>query len=272
LYTTQSYLREKQAKGSKYVKKKRSDYSYSAAESVPLDDLDNRDDDIEDPETPLSKNPTSVTSTTPYFNLIHPSLLTKKVLGPIFLYCVIAFCSMLYMTAIPIYLSASQDDFGLGLSARETSICTMLISMVKFPLQVYGFQHYVKHFKSLTSCYQSGMMLLIPVHLILPLIQSYADSIYTKWTLLTLCMGLIGVAEVLAFLSVIVLITESVTDQLGTGMLGLVHGLASTCSATVRALSPPIAGSLWGQGSAPLVFGFNGFLILVLGIFGSNQF
>ena len=84
-------------------------------------------------------------------------------------------------------------------------------------------------------------------------------------------MALIGVAEVLAFLSVIVLITESVTDQLGTGMLGLVHGLASTCSATVRALSPLTAGTLWGQGSAPLVFGFNGFLILVLGIVGSAQ-
>ena len=239
------------------VKLKRSSYDLVQQEEEALH-LDN----LSEPSVPRRARSTT------------ESLLSPKIIAPIFLYCVIAFCSMVYMTAVPIYLSASRDHYGLGLSAQQTSLCTMIISLVKFPLQLYGFQNYVVYFKDLNSCYRSGMMALIPVHLLLPLVSILGSRFEISWVvacILILCMILIGIAEVLAYLSVIMLITESVAGDKDADMLGLVHGLASTCSACVRALSPPLAGLLWEMGKSPLVFGVNGVLVVALGIGGSMR-
>jgi hypothetical protein len=66
------------------------------------------------------------------------------------------------------------------------------------------------------------------------------------------------------------MITESVSDDPESSKnLGLVHGLASTMSALVRAIFPTLAGIFWECGKAPLVFGSNCLLILIFGIGGS---
>ena len=83
-------------------------------------------------------------------------------------------------------------------------------------------------------------------------------------------MIFIGFAEVFCYTSVIVMITESVSDDPESCKnLGLVHGLASTMAALVRAIFPTLAGLLWEIGKAPLIFGLNGLLILIFGIGGS---
>ena len=262
LYTSIVFLKEKPGD---YVKKKRDNYLYSET-AVELDDLES---------PPTSPGAGESTPSKTRFHPLEPpqSLISKHYLAPIFLYCVIAYVSMVYMTAIPIYLSASQLNFGLSLSSQSTSMATMIISLTKFPLQVYGFQKFLKYFKSLQQCYKFGMLLLIPVHVLLPFLSllSNWELFYLEWLFLSTSMILIGFAEVLAFLSVIMMITESATMDSQADMLGLVHGLASTCSASVRALSPPMAGFLWEMGNSPLVFGFNGVLILIFGIYGCTR-
>lgn len=116
------------------------------------------------------------------------------------------------------------------------------------------------------------MLLLLPPHI---LFLAFRLLGVTELTVLsgfaiTLCMILIGIAEVLTFTSVIVMTTESVSDDPESlKNLGLVHGLASTCAALVRAFSPTISGALWEFGRSTLVFSFNGFLILTFGVGGS---
>ncbi|KAI8824883.1 major facilitator superfamily domain-containing protein [Fimicolochytrium jonesii] len=62
----------------------------------------------------------------------------------------------------------------------------------------------------------------------------------------------LGLAEVAGYLSIIILITDSVSPL----YLGAAHGLASTCAAGVRAVAPGVAGSVWEWGSG--VVGYTG--------------
>jgi cyanate permease len=113
------------------------------------------------------------------------------------------------------------------------------------------------------------MILLLPVHIVLPCLRLLGVTELTLFSgfIIVSCMILIGIAEVLTFTSVIILITESVSDQPESlKSLGLIHGLASTCAALVRAFSPTISGALWEFGKSRLVFSFNGILVLFLGI------
>lgn len=197
-------------------------------------------------------------------------LYKPRVILAISLYCVIATAQMMYLTAIPLYFSSSKH--GISMSAQRTSLLLMVIAIVKFPLQIYGFQKLIIYFKNLESCFRTGMLLLLPANLAFPLLRflGYAQLTVFSGIVIVLQMILIGVAEVLCFTSVIVMITESVSDDPESSKnLGLVHGLASTCAALVRAIFPTLAGIFWEFGGSPLVFGINGLLILILGIGGS---
>ena len=119
------------------------------------------------------------------------------------------------------------------------------------------------------------MLLLLPVHILLPALRLIGITEFTVFSgfILVVVMILIGLVEVFTYLSVIVMITESVSHQPESlKSLGLVHGVASTCSALVRAISPTVSGTLWEYGKSSLVFGFNGILVLVLGVGGSLYF
>lgn len=83
-------------------------------------------------------------------------LFRPRVIFPIFLYCVIATTQMVYLTAIPLYFSSSK--FGISMSAQRTSLLLMVIAMVKFPLQVYGFQRIIIYFRNLESCYRVNLI------------------------------------------------------------------------------------------------------------------
>jgi MFS family permease len=87
-----------------------------------------------------------------YFAFITQSPLYKaKVIFAISLYVIIAAAQMVYNTSIPLFFQSSTN--GISLSAQETSLLLMVVAMVKFPIQVYGFQKIIIYFKNLESCY-----------------------------------------------------------------------------------------------------------------------
>ncbi|KAJ1559787.1 hypothetical protein HK096_011092 [Nowakowskiella sp. JEL0078] len=77
------------------------------------------------------------------------------------------------------------------------------------------------------------------------------------WVMLNLILAFIGSLECMAYLSVTLMITDaslhgfsqSQNDNNNDAPLGLTHGLASTCAAFVRTITPTIAGLLWELGS-----------------------
>jgi MFS family permease len=88
-----------------------------------------------------------------YFSFITRSPLYKpRVVLAISLYCVIATAQSVYITGIPLYFASSK--YGISMSAQRTSLLMMVVAMIKFPLQVYGFQRLIVYFKNLESCFR----------------------------------------------------------------------------------------------------------------------
>ncbi|RKO92839.1 major facilitator superfamily domain-containing protein [Blyttiomyces helicus] len=161
-------------------------------------------------------------------------------------YCLIASCNMFYVTSLPLYFSAPPAT-GLALPARDTSLAFSLLAGIKLLVQLLGCNLLVDRLGSRTT-YRIGMAMMVPCNLLVPLIglvppTSGVGRLVAMYAL----MAAFGVAEALSYLSVILAITESVPDP---RRLGLAHGLAATCAALARTVSPAAAGAIWEWGFA----------------------
>jgi MFS family permease len=169
---------------------------------------------------------------------------TWNTLGPIFLYCTIAYTHMTYMTALPLFYSAPKVDGGMGLNARDTALSFSIIAGSKLFVQFFLFDKALLYFGGSKNTFRIGMMLYLPGHFLIPLLV-YTSGIF-EFLLTFMIMASFGTSESFGYLSVILLITESQLPQ----HLGVAHGLASTLAALARTLSPTISGSIWELGVA----------------------
>ncbi|KAJ3216899.1 hypothetical protein HDU67_008806 [Dinochytrium kinnereticum] len=139
---------------------------------------------------------------------------------------------------------------------------------VMFPVGLYTFA-----FRTLVAnlrvrgSYQVGMAMLIPACIGMNLVGQYMrgdESSESAWLFTIIIMILFGFVEAIAYLSVIIMITDSVDP----GSLGAAHGLAATCAAGARTLAPPLAGTFWQLG---VLWGIPWLIFAVIafaGIFG----
>ena len=160
---------------------------------------------------------------------------------PICMYCTIALMHSMYSTSIPLYFSSKTD--GLGFTARETSFFLSAVSACKLFVQILLFNSIMHALGSLRA-FRLSIALCIPIHAILALLRPLRGTWLNLLLLLT--MVLMGFGESVAFLSVIVLITEKSDKK----TLGLTHGLASTAAAGCRFIGPAMAGAIWNEGVA----------------------
>ncbi|KNC96465.1 uncharacterized protein SPPG_08057 [Spizellomyces punctatus DAOM BR117] len=155
---------------------------------------------------------------------------------PITLYCITAFTTSLYMTALPLYLSSPFP--GPNQSPQQTSYQVMLIAVTKLLGQTLCFR-FVSRWVGKWGCVLLGMAGFLVGLLVIGLrVLGFVEGG------LELVLVLLGLSEVCAYLAVIVLITDAASKQ----SLGLVHGVASTCAAATRTVAPAVAGSLWQWG------------------------
>ncbi|KAJ1568676.1 hypothetical protein HK405_015304 [Cladochytrium tenue] len=86
----------------------------------------------------------------------------------------------------------------------------------------------------------------------------WGDSPVPFWPLAVLTATM-GLGEGLAYLSVVMVITDSVSaDQ-----LGLVHGLAGCLASVARTVAPTLAGAIWEAAPPPAVFGLTAAVVAV---------
>jgi MFS family permease len=201
----------------------------------------------------------------------NPHLRSMRVLGPVALYCVTAFCHGWYISCGPMNLAH------LGYSPRSTSLTLIAVSATKLPLQLYGFQKLLKYFRGLKHCFRVGLLFLLPLHVVLPLItiQNIAVSATSVSLLQHLvivgCLIGVGIAEVLCYLSCLTMITDSVSHlPKEQQALGAIHGLASTCAALMRTLAPSIAGLVFQVGRSWTAFGVNALVFMLCGFMFSK--
>jgi MFS family permease len=167
---------------------------------------------------------------------------TWNTMGPIFLYCTIAYTNMTYMTALPLFFSSKKADGGLGLNSRDTALSFTVIAGTKLFFQFFLFDRTLLWIGSAKKTYKVGMLLYLPGHIFIPFLV-YSSGM-AGFVCNFIVMACFGTCESLGYLAVILLITESQQPQ----NLGIAHGLASTLAALARTLAPAICGFVWEWG------------------------
>jgi len=93
-------------------------------------------------------------------------------------------------------------------------ISKIIIQLVVYPP--------VAKFLSSTQGYRFGLVLLMIFSIFTPHISKYVNEPNTLWTLLITFLSLFSASDAFAYLSVIIMITESVTSE----HLGFMHGFS----------------------------------------------
>lgn len=172
------------------------------------------------------------------------SFTSINTIGPVFMYCIIAFVNMSYFTSLPLFFSAKLKGGGLELDSRDTSFLLTVGAGVKLLTQLFVFQNLLHYLGSSVKTFRMGMLLYIPAHILVPLLV-YTPKPFSFISEISL-MAVFGFAESLSFMSVIMLITERAQQT----HLGMAHGFAATMAAFARTISPGLTGSLWELGVA----------------------
>ncbi|KAJ3140830.1 hypothetical protein HK101_003467 [Irineochytrium annulatum] len=171
------------------------------------------------------------------WRLISPLLkaMSSTVMFPITLYMVIAFFSFL----------------------------TSSIAVSKLIMQVLAFRPMIANFGGRGS-YRIAMLTLVPACagvVVMGQIIRGEDTGALAWSFTLVVTLMFGFVEAVAYLSVISMISNAVEPS----ELGATHGLAATCAALVRAISPPFASYLWIAGADAGVPSFVFFFIAFCG-------
>lgn len=203
--------------------------------------IDDQDNDTSPSTTPPPSTPPTTSRTFTFFSW--------ATMGPIFLYCVIAYVNMTYMTTLPLFYSAPRQDGGLNYDSSKTSISLSILALSKLLVQLFVYDRILVSLQSSSKrTFLLGMGLLVPSHLLMPFLffmtDEGTDGGYVQFLFTVLSMSVFGFCEALAYLSVILLITESQVPE----NLGKAHGLASTLAAFARTAAPTIGGSIWEWG------------------------
>jgi hypothetical protein len=145
---------------------------------------------------------------------------------------------MMYFTSMPLFFSA-PPPLGMGMDSKDTSLMLTAISGSKLFVQIFVFHSILTAAKSSVAAYRIGMIFYIPGHLMVPNLANVQRLLKLPAQVLTMCI--FGTAESIAYLSVLLRVTESA----GQSNLGLAHGFASTMAALVRAIAPSVTGAIW---------------------------
>ncbi|ORY51127.1 MFS general substrate transporter [Rhizoclosmatium globosum] len=164
--------------------------------------------------------------------------MTGKVMFPIFLYVLIAFCNRAWTTLLPLLFSAKHDLGGLAFTAFDTSFAMTVMACCKLFFQTTICQAIVTRF-GMNGSYCLGMAVIIPA---CALLVCWVDLAGMDGVMLGFAVhGSVWVCEAIVYLSVIMMISDSVSPS----GLGAAHGLSATCAAASRVIAPPLVGYVW---------------------------
>jgi MFS family permease len=182
---------------------------------------------------------------------------THQAFRPIVLYCFIAFLQSMYMTAITLYLGASLELGGLGLSTKQVSFPFMFLSISKIFISFTPFYKLFQTYGA-NNIYGIALSLLGLVLFTMSYIHPETGTSLPYW--FYFIFVLIGFAESAAYQAVIIMITSSVPAN----KLGITHGIACSCTSVMRSASPPISGSIWDAG---VKLHFSKLILIISGCF-----
>jgi len=155
-------------------------------------------------------------------------------------YSMLSLATMLFFTVFPLWAATSIPLGGLGFDEKSISYAAPIMGISKIIIQLIVYPPIAK-FMSSTQGYRFGLILLIIFAIFTPHISKYVNQPNTLWVLLIVFLSLFSASDAFAYLSVIIMITESVTSE----HLGFMHGFSGMCVSIMRMIGPTLAGSIW---------------------------
>ncbi|KAI9319547.1 major facilitator superfamily domain-containing protein [Obelidium mucronatum] len=121
-----------------------------------------------------------------------------KVMFPILLYVLIAFCNRSWSTLLPLLFAAKRELGGLSFTAFETSFAMTVMACSKLGFQTIFCQSIVTRVGT-TKAYCLGMAVIIPACSIISFMGGSSGS-GGSWVMVMICMSLFGFVEALVYL------------------------------------------------------------------------
>ena len=155
-------------------------------------------------------------------------------------YGLIAFVYMVFDGFLPLFCQRPLDDYGLAYSSRDIGIVMSASSIIVVPLSIYLPPRLDRKFGKI-------WLFRIP-HLpnalctaIVPLTCFLPGPL--AWLVLAVILTIMGIGKNLTFLSVMLLINNSVPMS----RLGQVNGIGQSWAALARSSGPAFGGLIWGM-------------------------
>lgn len=187
-------------------------------------------------------------------------IFTKSSWIAIACYCSLSLATMLFFTVFPLWEATSLSLGGLEFNEQQIALSAPIIGISKIIIQLLIYPPIAKHMTSLQG-YRVGLVFLMVFSVFTPFISNFIDRKTTLWTLLILFLSLFSASDAFAYLSVIIMITESVTSE----HLGFMHGFSGMCVSIMRMIGPTLAGSVWSWSiSNNIGYPFNEKLIFII--------
>ncbi|KAI9319546.1 major facilitator superfamily domain-containing protein [Obelidium mucronatum] len=157
------------------------------------------------------------------------ALTSPKLMLAIALYVIIAFCNMSWAMIFSLIFAAPIEHGGLGFTPMDTSFAMTIPAVSKLLIQTLACRQIV------TALGAQSRVLFGHGGILGGVVSEYT------WLVCGICLLLIGFVEAVVYLSVMIMISESVPAS----SLGAAFGLSSTFAAGVRTVAPPLAGIAW---------------------------
>jgi len=187
-------------------------------------------------------------------------IFTKSSWIAIICYCILSLATMLFFTVFPLWAATSNSLGGLGFDEKLISYSAPIMGISKIIIQLLIYPPIAKHMNS-TQGYRFGLILLIIFSIFTPYISNFVEQPKTLWTLLVFFISLFSASDAFAYLSVIIMITESVSSE----HLGFMHGFSGMCVSIMRMIGPTLAGSIWSLSlNSSLGYPFDEHLVFII--------
>ncbi|KAJ3197369.1 hypothetical protein HK101_004245 [Irineochytrium annulatum] len=193
------------------------------------------------------------------------TIISRRTVPPIMLYSIFSLCNSLFHTAMPLLAAADLARGGYGLGQRETALASMASSVAKLVVKAM----YVPIHGALGTlwCYRTGVSVMIapliwiPMRLGLPSSWAAQGLISASSTPLVAAGLCLGAGEGLAYLAIVMTLTDSVPPT----QFGALHGIAGAMASVVRTIGPTLGGAVWELAPSWAVFVL-GILLILFGI------
>ncbi|ORY51126.1 MFS general substrate transporter [Rhizoclosmatium globosum] len=167
------------------------------------------------------------------------------VMANILLHVSLAYGNMFWQSVFPLLFAAPVELGGLGFSAMDSSFAMTVPAITALFCQTFVCKWVVGKLGA-TKSFALGMAIPVPTLYAIGLLGGTQGSYV--WPAVVTCLVVIGFAESLAYMCIMIMVSDCVpVDSIGSAF-----GLSSTLCSLARTVAPPFAGQAWEYASLEL--------------------